>query len=80
LGTPLYIFTFEEKCCPNLHSDRVRATRQPGRSSAAPVQMTTKLTSMTDTRVKTERKRTAAEKAARKRRRLEYEFVFMNGK
>lgn len=35
---------------------------------------------MTDTKRKTKRKRTAAEKAAKKRRRLEYMYVFMNGK
>jgi hypothetical protein len=35
---------------------------------------------MTDTKVKNKRKRTVAEKAAKKRRQLEYMYVFMNGK
>ena len=35
---------------------------------------------MTDAKRKTKRKLTAAEKAAKKRRRLEYMYVFMNGK
>ena len=35
---------------------------------------------MQDKKVKKKRKRTAAEKAARKRRKLEYMHVFMNGK
>lgn len=35
---------------------------------------------MTDAKRKTKRKRAAAEKAAKKRRRLEYMYVFMNGK
>lgn len=35
---------------------------------------------MQDTKVKKKRKRTAAEKAAKKRRLLEYMHVFMNGK
>jgi hypothetical protein len=35
---------------------------------------------MQDKKVKQKRKRTAAEKAAKKRRQLEYMYVFMNGK
>ncbi|MBC7878810.1 MAG: hypothetical protein H7Y59_16690 [Anaerolineales bacterium] len=35
---------------------------------------------MNDKKVKKKRKRTAAEKAAKKQRRLEYMYVFMNGK
>lgn len=35
---------------------------------------------MKDKKVKKKRKRTAAEKAAKKQRRLEYMYVFMNGK
>ncbi|ABQ24817.1 hypothetical protein [Geotalea uraniireducens] len=35
---------------------------------------------MKDKKVKKKRKRTAAEKAAKKRRQLEYMYVFMNGK
>ena len=35
---------------------------------------------MKEKKIKTKRKRTAAEKAAKKRRRQEYMYVFMNGK
>jgi hypothetical protein len=57
------------------------AEKSPGAGQGRkPVPRTSELRFMTDAKVKTKRKRTAAEKAAKKRRRLEYMYVFMNGK
>jgi hypothetical protein len=56
--------------------------REKAPSAGVPygVPRTSELNFMTTANRKTKRKRTAAEKAAKKRRRLEYMYVFMNGK